>query len=232
MPVPTTTADLVTSDPQEQPAHRRAGRLPGPHPGRRPARPSCAADAQADGLLTPFQAEQLLRGKHRGFFLGKYKLLDRIGLGGMGQVFLAEHVSMRRRVAVKVLPPDRAGERVRPGAVPPRGPGGRPARPPEPGPGVRRRSGRGGHLPGHGVRGRGQLPRPGRPRRPAHADPGRELPVAGGARAGRTCTRRAGPPGHQAGQPAPGPGRGGQDPRPRAGPVRGGRRRADPAARG
>ncbi|OWK41114.1 serine/threonine protein kinase [Fimbriiglobus ruber] len=62
----------------------------------------------ADGLISPFHAEQLLRGKYRGFFLGKYKILDRIGMGGMGQVFLAEHVSMRRRIALKVLPPDRA----------------------------------------------------------------------------------------------------------------------------
>jgi serine/threonine protein kinase len=63
---------------------------------------------QADGLITPFHAGQLLKGKWRGFFLGKYKLLDRIGFGGMGQVFLAEHGAMRRRVAIKVLPPDRA----------------------------------------------------------------------------------------------------------------------------
>jgi len=63
---------------------------------------------QAEGYLTPFQIEQLLRGKYRGFFLGKYKILDRIGLGGMGQVFLAEHASMRRRTAIKVLPPERA----------------------------------------------------------------------------------------------------------------------------
>ncbi len=64
---------------------------------------------QADGLLTKFQAEQLLRGRHRGFVLGKYRLLDRIGMGGMGQVYLAEHTSMKRRVALKVLPPDRSG---------------------------------------------------------------------------------------------------------------------------
>ena len=63
---------------------------------------------RAEGHLTTFHVEQLLRGKHRGFFLGKYKILDRIGLGGMGQVFLAEHATMRRRVAIKVLPPDRA----------------------------------------------------------------------------------------------------------------------------
>jgi serine/threonine protein kinase len=61
-----------------------------------------------DGRLTKFQAGQLLKGKHRGFVLGKYKLLDRIGMGGMGQVFLAEHGTVGRRVAIKVLPPDRA----------------------------------------------------------------------------------------------------------------------------
>jgi serine/threonine protein kinase len=56
------------------------------------------------GLLTFFQVEQLLQGKWRGFSIGKYKVLERIGFGGMGQVYLCEHERMRRRVAVKVLP--------------------------------------------------------------------------------------------------------------------------------
>src|SRR5262249_27652069 len=60
------------------------------------------------------QAEQILRGKHKKFFLSKYKILDRIGLGGMGQVFLAEHSTMRRRVALKVMPPDRTENRYSP----------------------------------------------------------------------------------------------------------------------
>lgn len=57
-----------------------------------------------DGLLTYFQADQLLQGKWKRFFIGKYKVLERLGAGGMGQVFLCEHKLMRRRVAVKVLP--------------------------------------------------------------------------------------------------------------------------------
>ncbi|MBA4188555.1 MAG: hypothetical protein C0467_11165 [Planctomycetaceae bacterium] len=57
------------------------------------------------GLLTAFQAKALLLGKFRGFRLGPYRILDQIGSGGMGQVFLAEHSHMKRRVAVKVLPP-------------------------------------------------------------------------------------------------------------------------------
>ncbi|MEM8865750.1 MAG: serine/threonine-protein kinase, partial [Planctomycetota bacterium] len=56
------------------------------------------------GLLTSWQSEKLLAGKHKGFRLGKYKLLGQIGKGGMSSVYLAEHVMMRRRVAIKVLP--------------------------------------------------------------------------------------------------------------------------------
>jgi serine/threonine protein kinase len=64
-----------------------------------------------DGLLTHFQAEQLLLGKARGFTLGgKYRLLEHLGTGGMGSVFLCEHISMRRRVAIKVLPVGRASD--------------------------------------------------------------------------------------------------------------------------
>ncbi len=58
-----------------------------------------------DGLLTKFQAEQLLGGKYKPFTLsGKYRLLERLGSGGMGFVYLCEHLVLRRRVAVKVLP--------------------------------------------------------------------------------------------------------------------------------
>jgi serine/threonine protein kinase len=58
-----------------------------------------------DGLLTPFQAERLLCGKWRNFILsGKYKVLKPLGWGGMADVCLCEHLVMRRRVAVKVLP--------------------------------------------------------------------------------------------------------------------------------
>lgn len=61
-----------------------------------------------DGLLTNFQAEQFLIGKWRRFTIGKYKVLERLGSGGMGAVYLCEHRLMRRRVAVKVLPTAKA----------------------------------------------------------------------------------------------------------------------------
>ena len=58
-------------------------------------------------LVTQWQADKLLSGKHKGFYLGKYKLLRQIGKGGMSSVYLAEHILMKRPVAVKVLPRNR-----------------------------------------------------------------------------------------------------------------------------
>jgi serine/threonine-protein kinase len=57
------------------------------------------------GLITRFHAEKLALGKYKGFLLGSYVILDQLGTGGMGQVYLAEHINMRRLVALKVLPP-------------------------------------------------------------------------------------------------------------------------------
>jgi len=73
------------------------------------------ADSIADtlieaNLITRWQANKLLQGKHKGFFLGKYRLLSLLGKGGMSSVYLAEHVLMRRRCAIKVLPAKRVHE--------------------------------------------------------------------------------------------------------------------------
>ncbi len=75
--------------------------------GSLPADKRLAELMVAAGLLTPWQTEKLLAGKHRGFRIGKYKLLGQIGKGGMSSVYLAEHILMRRRVAIKVLPQNR-----------------------------------------------------------------------------------------------------------------------------
>ncbi|OYW19589.1 MAG: 50S ribosomal protein L6, partial [Planctomycetales bacterium 12-60-4] len=57
------------------------------------------------GKLTQYQAQRVYNGKGQSLSLGDYLLIDRIGAGGMGQVYLAEHRRMGRRVALKTLPP-------------------------------------------------------------------------------------------------------------------------------
>ncbi|MDX1946545.1 MAG: LamG-like jellyroll fold domain-containing protein, partial [Pirellulaceae bacterium] len=56
------------------------------------------------GKLTPFQSEELLSGTGTPLVLGDYILLAKIGAGGMGQVFKAQHRHMDRLVAIKLLP--------------------------------------------------------------------------------------------------------------------------------
>jgi len=67
------------------------------------ATPKAIASQLVDGrVLTRWQARQLLGGKCQ-FFLGKYKLLDLRGEGGMGMVFKAVHSASGRVVALKVM---------------------------------------------------------------------------------------------------------------------------------
>jgi serine/threonine-protein kinase len=76
----------------------------GPLPAELPA-----ALVAAD-LLTEWQIEQIRKGKHKGFMLGKYKLLRLLGAGGMSSVYLAENTSLHRKVAIKVLPVKRVDQ--------------------------------------------------------------------------------------------------------------------------
>jgi len=55
------------------------------------------------GLLTHYQADRIEAGKSFGLILANYRILDRLGAGGMGVVFRAEHRRLRRQVAIKVL---------------------------------------------------------------------------------------------------------------------------------
>ncbi len=54
-------------------------------------------------VCTAYQVRQLLEGRFKGFYIGKYKFLELLGAGGMGKVYLAEQITMQRLVAIKVV---------------------------------------------------------------------------------------------------------------------------------
>ncbi len=55
------------------------------------------------GVLSAYQADRIQDGRTFGLLLGNYRVLDRLGAGGMGVVFQAEHLYLRKQVAIKVL---------------------------------------------------------------------------------------------------------------------------------
>jgi serine/threonine-protein kinase len=61
------------------------------------------------GWLTAFQVNCLLTGRGQELVLGPYILMERLGEGGVGNVFKARHVYMQRYVAIKFLRPDMVG---------------------------------------------------------------------------------------------------------------------------
>src|SRR5579871_2905575 len=84
--------------------HRTAGTLPS-------AIDQTANLLVRESLITFFQAKQLKLGRYKRFTIGsKYRLLELIGAGGMGAVYLCEHTLMKRLVALKVLPTEKLDE--------------------------------------------------------------------------------------------------------------------------
>ena len=59
----------------------------------------------AEGILTVFQVSRLLLSKTHGLVVGPYVILDRLGAGGRGRVFKAQHRLMGRLAALKIIAP-------------------------------------------------------------------------------------------------------------------------------
>lgn len=72
------------------------------------ARPSTGSELASElvrlGKVTPFQFHMLACRRGKELVLGNYILLDRVGAGGMGEVFKARHARMKRIVALKLVP--------------------------------------------------------------------------------------------------------------------------------
>jgi response regulator RpfG family c-di-GMP phosphodiesterase len=68
-----------------------------------PDLPALADALTARRLVTPFQAGRIKVGNVAGLVLGNYRLLEKVGAGGMGVVYRAEHVKLKQPAAVKAL---------------------------------------------------------------------------------------------------------------------------------
>src|SRR5262249_39814691 len=93
--------NLVEAGPVDVFLHERADRL-----GEYTNYEQMAGALTEAGLLTPYQVQRVLTGDTHALVLGSYRVLDHLGSGRMGTVYVAEHRLLKRRAAVKVLPVD------------------------------------------------------------------------------------------------------------------------------
>jgi serine/threonine-protein kinase len=68
------------------------------------------AIAVAIAVFGSHKIRQLHEKAHEAQLIGQYRLKKILGFGGMGAVYLAEHVLLRRPCAIKLIRPDQAGD--------------------------------------------------------------------------------------------------------------------------
>jgi serine/threonine-protein kinase len=68
------------------------------------------ATAAAIAVFGSHKIRELQEKAHEAERLGQYRLKQVLGFGGMGAVYLAEHVLLRRPCALKLIRPDQAGD--------------------------------------------------------------------------------------------------------------------------
>src|SRR6478752_1046652 len=71
---------------------------------------ACAAEVQLEDTFCP-RCGAPITDPFIGTVVGdRYRIVSRIGVGGMGAVYRAEHTMMRRDLAIKVLLPELSGK--------------------------------------------------------------------------------------------------------------------------
>jgi serine/threonine-protein kinase len=75
--------------------------------GRSPQPRDLARDLLQRGWLTPYQINQLFNGRGGDLLLGSYVLIERLGAGGMGQVYKARNWKLGKIVALKLIRAER-----------------------------------------------------------------------------------------------------------------------------
>jgi serine/threonine-protein kinase len=68
------------------------------------------ATAVAIAVFGSHKIRELQEKAHEAQRIGQYRLKEIVGFGGMGAVYLAEHVLLRRPCAIKLIRPDQAGD--------------------------------------------------------------------------------------------------------------------------
>jgi serine/threonine-protein kinase len=68
------------------------------------------ATATAIAVFGSYKIRELHEKAHEAQKFGQYRLKQVLGFGGMGAVYLAEHIMLRRPCAIKVIRPDQAGD--------------------------------------------------------------------------------------------------------------------------
>ncbi len=87
--------ELLSTEQLDELASRKESREPDPR--------ALAKVVFERGWLTRFQLNQVAAGRGKELHVAQYIILDRLGEGGMGQVFKARHAHMDRLVALKVV---------------------------------------------------------------------------------------------------------------------------------
>src|SRR5438874_2763304 len=72
----------------------------------------CLGMAAAIAVFGSYKISELQQEALEARKLGQYVLKRRLGRGGMGEVYLGEHVLLRRTCAIKLIRPDQAGDRT------------------------------------------------------------------------------------------------------------------------